>query len=51
MFFNPCLKQLVFWPQPEASQVALVVKKPPANAGGVRDVSSKEMATHSSILA
>ena len=44
----------------EASQVALVVKNPPANAGDVRDLGSipgsedpleKEMATHSSILA
>ena len=43
-----------------ASQVALVVKNPPANAGDGRDTGSipgcgnaleKEMATHSSILA
>ena len=43
-----------------ASQVVLVVKNPPANAGEVRDASSipgqedsleKGMATHSSILA
>ena len=43
-----------------ASQVALVVKNPPANAGDVRDVDSihglgrsleEGMATHSSILA
>ena len=43
-----------------ASQVALVVKNPPANAGDVRDVGSipemgrsleEGMATHSSILA
>ena len=43
-----------------ASQVALVVRNPPANAGDIRDpglipglrISSKEgMATHSSILA
>ena len=46
--------------QPEASQVALVVKNPPANSGNVRDTGvipggedplEKEMATHSSILA
>ena len=44
----------------QASQVALVVKNPPANAGDIRDVGSipgskdpleKEMATHSSLLA
>ena len=43
-----------------ASQVALVVKNPPVNAGDVRDVGlipglgrslDQEMATHSSILA
>ena len=43
-----------------ASQVALVVKNPPANAGNIRDTGSilsqedpveKDMATHSSILA
>ena len=43
----------------KASQVALVVKNPPANAGDLRDAGSipgvgrsleKEMATHSSIL-
>ena len=43
-----------------ASQVAPVVKNPPANAGDIRDVGSipgledpleEEMATHSSILA
>ena len=43
-----------------ASQVAPVVKNPPANAGDIRDVDlipgserplEKEMATHSSILA
>ena len=36
------------------SQVALVVKNPPANAGDIRDSGSipgEEMATHSSILA
>ena len=46
--------------QSEASQVALVVKNPPANAGDTRDQTSipgsgdpleKEMATHCSILA
>ena len=45
-----------FW----ASQVALVVKNPPANAGDARDTGlipgsgrslEKDMATHSSILA
>ena len=44
----------------QISQVALVVKKPPVNAGDVRDMSSipvlgrsleEGMATHSSILA
>ena len=43
----------------QASQVVLVVKNPPANAGDARDVCflgqgdplEKEMATHSSILA
>ena len=44
----------------QASQVVLVVKNPPANAGGVRmgvqslgreDPLEEEMATHSSILA
>ena len=43
-----------------ASQVALVLKNPPANAGDIRDMGSipesvssleKEMATHSSVLA
>ena len=37
-----------------ATQVALLVKNPPANAGDIRDVSSileEGMATHSSILA
>ena len=38
-----------------AFQVALVVKNPPANAGGIRDVGQEdpleeEMATHSSML-
>ena len=46
---------------PSPSQVALVVKNPPANAGNIRDLGSdpwvgkipleKEMATHSSFLA
>ena len=45
---------------PEASQVALVVKNPPANARGVRDTGrslgwedplEEEMASHSSTLA
>ena len=45
---------------PRASQVALVVKNPPANAGdkrdtvqslGLEDVLEKGMVTHSSILA
>ena len=48
--------QSYFW----ASQVALVVKNPPANAGDARDTGlipgsgrslEKDMATHSSILA
>ena len=51
---HPCMFKRV------ASQVATVVKNPPANAGDIRDVDlipgserplEKEMATHSSILA
>ena len=42
-------------PPTQASQVALVVKNPPANAGDIRDVGLilgiKSMAAHSSILA
>ena len=55
--FTGLLQDLV----PGPSQVALVVKNPPANAGNVRDLGSdpwvgkipleKEMATHSSFLA
>ena len=48
------------WRHPWASQVALVVKNPPANAGGIRDVGlipgqedplEEGLATHFSILA
>ena len=48
------------WPAAWASQVVLVVKNPPANAGDKRDVGSvlgqedpleEGMATHSNILA
>ena len=55
--FTGLLQDLV----PGPSQVALVVKNPPANAGNIRDLGSdpwvgkipleKEMATHSSLLA
>ena len=49
------MKYFTLW----ASQMVLVVKKPPAKAGGIRDAGAisesgdlkEEMATHSSVLA
>ena len=55
LFFMYIILYIFIW----ASQVALVLKNPPANAGGIRDAVQslgrespleKGMATHSSIL-
>ena len=60
LFMKTMKNMFISCDQPEASQVALMVKNPPASAGNVRDRGviprgegplEKEMATHSSILA